>query len=369
MNILIIAQGYPDKYRSVYTFVKQLVDQFAALNHKCCVIAPYSITKNKRFHKFCDCEGGVTLLRPNYLSISNFHIGKIEPSQLLFENAVKRAYKRVPFVPDVVYAHFWCSGRQIYPLIKDKKIPLFVATGESIIPPDDIKPELQNFYDYVKGVICVSSKNRDESIGHGMSTIDKCLLAPNGVNPLFFYKKNKEECRDAFGLPKDKFIIAFCGAFIHRKGVKVLSDAIDSIKGEPVYSLFLGRPLEELPSCKNILFQGPVKHEDLVTYLCAADAFVLPTLHEGCCNAIIEAMACGLPIVSSDLSFNWDVLDDTNSILVDPKNSVQVAEAIVALRDDKQKRKELAEGALEKAKKLTIGERAKKIIEFMQSRK
>ena len=80
-------------------------------------------------------------------------------------------------------------------------------------------------------------------------------------------------------------------------------------------------------------------------------------------------MSCGLPIISSNLPFNWDVLDDSNSIMVDPNNVGAIADAIVKLRDDNSLRENLAASSLKKAQALTIDQRAKRIIEFIESRK
>lgn len=373
MNILIIAPDYPDKDRSVYTFVKQVVDQFAIQGNRCCVIAPYSISQNHKTYSFKEVqktEGGenVIVLRPNHFSLSTFTILGFTPSDYWRKNAINKALKQLPFVPDVVYAHFWRSGREIYPYAKKNGIPLFVATGESQIPTSDVDPKYIGFYNYVSGVICVSTKNLEESVNNGMTTKEKCIVLPNAINNNIFNLQNKELCRKKLNIPLKSFIVAFCGAFIHRKGVAVLSAAIDSIKEEDVYSLFMGRSLGEEPSCRNILFKGPVPHNELSTYLNASDIFVLPTLNEGCCNAIIEAMACGLPIVSSDKPFNWDVLDSSNSILINPEDSGQVAAAIVRLRDDKDFRKVLSQGSLKMAGMLTIERRASKILEFIKNK-
>jgi glycosyltransferase involved in cell wall biosynthesis len=93
---------------------------------------------------------------------------------------------------------------------------------------------------------------------------------------------------------------------------------------------------------------------------------VLPTLAEGCCNAIVEAICCGLPVISSDRKFNYDVLDESNSIMVDPLDVGAISQAIKELKDNPDLRDKLSKGALDKAKDLTISQRAKKIISFIK---
>ena len=93
---------------------------------------------------------------------------------------------------------------------------------------------------------------------------------------------------------------------------------------------------------------------------------MLPTRAEGCCNAIIEALACGLPVISSNLPFNKDVLDNSCSILVDPDNIKEISNALKTLVTDYKLRTDLSYGSLEKSKELTISNRAKSIISFIK---
>lgn len=368
MNILIITPGYPDREKSNYAFVKQLVDEFARQGNHCYVIAPYSTTNNKgRYEEKEQVGSNVTIYRPNRLSFSTLRIGKFSPSAFFRQRAIKRALQWLPVKPDVVYCHFWECALEGYVYAKENHIPLFVASGES-----NISTLLKNktipsgLKDYVSGVICVSTKNKEESISLGLTTEEKCFVKPNAVNSELFRKLDKEGCRKKLGLPLDAFIISFVGSFIERKGANRVAAAIKSLSGAPVYSIFAGRGNVE-PDCENILFTGSLRHEDIPEYLNASDVFVLPTLAEGCCNAIVEAMACGLPIISSNRPFNWDVLNDSNSIMIDPENIDEIAEAIRALRDDKHLRERLSIGALAKAQELTIDKRAEHIIAFMKS--
>lgn len=371
MNICFISYSYPGKHnQSDFAFVKQLVDAIANQGNYCYVLAPYNFAHYRRLSRHIEEyeveNGKVTVFRPAYLSFSTFHIGRLNLSELSYKRALRKAFRLLPVTPSIVYGHFWSSAYAGYEFAKSNNIPLFVATGESTIENVCSTPmQLHAFRDYVSGVICVSSKNRDESIRLGLTTEDKCRVFPNAVNAELFYKRDKMMCREQLGLPQADFIVAFVGWFNERKGSLRVAEAINRVSG--VKSIFVGKGDQE-PQCDGILFKGAVPHEQVPVYLGAADCFVLPTLAEGCCNAVIEAMACGLPVISSNLPFNWDVLDETNSIMVAPKSIDEIAGAIVKLRDDKDLRERLSVGALKKVASLTIDNRAKEIIEFMKTK-
>ena len=373
MNICIFTDDYPSKGRAVYTFVKQIVDEFARKGNRCCVISPYAFIHHKGFckqYEIYPVTGGaeVTVIRPNYMTLSSLRIGNFEPSVIFHRRALRKALQRVPFTPDVVYAHFWKQGMIAMEYAKAINRPLFVATGESDIKkvlPSDI--DIDRVNKATTGVICVSTKNKEESIGLRLTTENKCVVIPNAVNSSLFKKVDKETVRKDLGLPLDAFIITFVGWFNERKGIKRVVAALNEIDGEPVYSILIGG--DDEINCKNVLIKGRYAHDDIPKYLNAADAFVLPTLKEGCCNAVVEAMACGLPVISSDRDFNWDVLNESNSILVDPMSIEEIRDAIIELRDNKAKRRFLSDGALKSAEQLTIDKRAERILSFINEKR
>lgn len=373
MHILLLSPDYPDDRCVRFAFVKQLVDELARLGHHMFVVAPYSLTRNKRFYKKVERstvgKGVIIVYRPRYISLSNIHIGSYSPSEWCLNYAFRKGIKMVREEVDVVYGHFWTSAYQGYRYAKQHRKSLFVATGESEIDFVCDSEDKKAFCNYVSGVVCVSTKNQEESIKKTLTVKEKCVIIPNAIDSKIFRELGKEECRRRLGLPLNAFIVAFVGWFVERKGANRVSEAISSIEGgKTVSSVFIGDG-ETGPSCDNILFKGRLLHEKIPEYLNAADIFVLPTLQEGCCNAVIEAMACGLPVVSSNMSFNWDILDETNSIMIDPMNIIDIAEAIRKLRDDTTLRQRLSEGALRKAASMTIDKRASRIIEFIEERK
>ena len=370
MRICFITPKFPGKHnKSDYAFVKQLVDAIAAQGNDCYVVCPFNVfhyrTTSPEHEYYSVGNGKVLVFRPWYYSFSNKIRFLRRWGRKSHQRALQKALSKLPALPDVVYGHFWHSAYEGYEYAKKHKIPLFVASGESdICKLFSLPSDLEEFRNYVSGVICVSSKNQDESIKLGLTTTEKCGLFPNGVNTDLFYKRDKSECRRQLGLPKDEFIISFVGWFNERKGSQRVADAINQIEG--VKSIFVGKGALE-PQCGGILFKGAVPHDQVPLYLGASDCFVLPTLAEGCCNAVVEAMACGLPVISSNLPFNWDVLDDSNSIMVDPHNISEIASAIRTLRDDIVLRKKLSDGALNKAESLTINKRANAIVDFIKS--
>jgi glycosyltransferase involved in cell wall biosynthesis len=78
-------------------------------------------------------------------------------------------------------------------------------------------------------------------------------------------------------------------------------------------------------------------------------------------------MACGLPIISSDLSFNHDILDSENAILVDPANIDEIASAIILLKDNPSQREAMGRASLRRSQEMRLEPRVKRMIEFIDN--
>ena len=213
----------------------------------------------------------------------------------------------------------------------------------------------------------MSTKNQNECLELNVVEKDKSIVIPNAIDQNLFRKLDKTACRRELGLCADDFIVTFVGQFMTRKGTLRLNEALKKIGDKDIKAVFIGSGLED-PDYEGIVYKGRVTHDDVPKWLNAADVFVLPTLNEGCCNAIIEAMACGLPVISSNLAFNWDVLNEENSIMIDPNSIDEISDAIVVLKEDVAKRERMAISALKTAASLRIEQRALKIIDFINKR-
>lgn len=379
MHICIVSPGYPSEHRPQYPFVAQICHALADAGHRITVIAPQSITKSivrrvplaPRFHKDRTKIGyEIAVYAPCYVSVGNLPYIGARVNYRQFSCAVNRAFRNLPEKPDICYGHFWHTAYAAYLSVSKYGIPLFVSSGEAEIELHSYfsLKKLLPFVDYVRGVICVSSKNRQESIDAGLASVDKCIVIPNAIDETLFYPRDKYEMRRLVGFPISDFIVAFVGGFIHRKGSQRIAEAITMLNDPQIKSIFIGSTQDNDrcdPLCQGILFKGKLPHDRIPDYLNCADVFVMPTLHEGCCNAIIEAMACGLPIISSDRSFNFDILDSSCAILVDPMNIREIADAIHSLKTDLGERARLSKNALRRVSEFTIKKRAEQIVRFI----
>ncbi len=378
MHICFITNKYPNAVEpNAIVFLQQLV---AAISHKgvrCSVICPVPTNLNRAYKKLPlhsvekYGEGEAEVYYPRYFGLGQKDYGFINPAKFTtrrFTKAVEKTVRGMKDMPDMFYAHFVtpagiCAARMGTLFGK----PSFMAYGEATLATihhygeKAVKRELAA----LTGVIAVSTQNKEMIEPYVKEGITEVF--PNSIDSKNFYPRDKAAARAQYGLSEDDFVVAFVGSFDQRKGTDRISAAVDRVGGN--IRLMCAGKGSLPPQSTRCVFREPVLHENLPTFLSAADIFVLPTLREGCCNAIVEAMACGLPIVSANRSFNDDILDETNSIRIDPTSVDEIAEAIKRLRDDAELRQRLAEGSLEKAKTLTLERRAENIIRFMENMK
>ena len=370
---------YPDefnKYRNV--FFQNLIFAMADAGVNCTVISPVPLTKYRKYISKVSKEriditskgNKVRVIHPRYISLSSKRIGRINTgyySEKLFQKAAINAALKLTEPFDVVYGHFiLAGGLSAIKVGRIKGIPSFLAYGEcnydteveqtfGPIKEDDIKG--------LAGIIAVSTNNANILKSKILFNHIPMIIAPNSVDVSIFYKRDKSRCRNQLGLPLDKFIVGFVGGFIDRKGDKRLLEAVNSVDG--VYVAFAGRG-DNPPSGEKVLFCEALEHEMIPVFLNAIDVFCLPTQNEGSCNAIVEAAACCLPIISSDRPFNDDLLTNDNSIRINPDSIDEIRNAIETLYNDDSLRDLLSKRIEIDVRLFKIETRCQRILGFIE---
>lgn len=221
-------------------------------------------------------------------------------------------------LPHIFYAKFLVSGSIARKASLATGIPYFVDVGESsnLLSGDESSiEERRRVIKDAAGIVCVSPRLQDEVIQLGASH-EKTKLIPNRPDRKRFRPLDKSMCRRNLGVDIQSFVVVFVGHFNYGKGAERLVRAARRAKST-IKLVLIGSGAIDV-SGVDTLHVGPVPHDMLPTWLGAADAMVLPTLAEGCCNAIAEALACAVPIVTSDIrDVRWQV-PEKGTILIDP---------------------------------------------------
>lgn len=368
---------YPNKIRPAnQVFVQQFVWALADKGLNCSVICPVAVNLSpalallpERTTETTGSGATIDLYFPKFISFGQRTFAGLKTARAtteLFYRAVLQVWDKLADRPEVVYGHFLtpagiCASR----LSRKYQVPAFAAYGEDSpwsvynFGKEKIKKEIAD----LDGIVAVSNANKDDLEALEIFPASNIQVFPNGVRANFFYPRDKVQSRERFGFDQNTFLVAFLGAFSERKGVLRLAEAADGLQGVQV--AFAGKGHQQ-PKIANCVYDRIVKHEDLPYFLSAADVFVLPTLSEGCSNAIVEAIACGLPIISADLPFNAEILNQENAILIDPKDIGAIRRAIIYLRDNPAACSAMRSASLEKAKDLTIEKRAANILGWME---
>lgn len=174
---------------------------------------------------------------------------------------------------------------------------------------------------------------------------ERVVYLPNSVDTNEFFPlspEQKQNKREILGLPENKTIVLYVGRLSHVKGVDVLLRAWSALRGDcrqnavlvivgdgPEFQ-HLQQMTSELQIDASVSFLGVIPEPR--EYYQAADIFVLPSRAEGLSNALIEAMACGLPCVLSAVGGALDLIADReNGLLFESENHSQFASCLTDL--------------------------------------
>ena len=283
---------------------------------------------------------------------------------------------------DVIYAtDLYVSGDMAWRLGEQFGIPsTCLAIGSDVNEVPHLSPRLSATFDTI-----VNKLSGTLACGESLAEIieqkrsDHCLCVYGVVDTERFKPTDdRASLRDALRLPQDKTIFLYVGYLWKRKGLLELIQAFERLQkqhgqchlvlcGEGEDEVAIRQAATDSSQAQSIQFAGAVPPDEIHRYMQASDVFTLPSYNEGMPNAVMEAMACGLPVVATSVGGLPAALKDCEgAILVPPREVSPLAEALFSTVDETRRQ---SMGAAARAKAVeTFGAipNAQRILDFLE---
>lgn len=251
------------------------------------------------------------------------------------------------FQPDLVHIHSgFPTGPLGYWLKMTLGIPYIMTLHGGEVPgflPDEVgtlqdilAPATRIVWNAASSVVAVSEGLRDLSL-LSLPSVDIEVI-PNGVDCQYFTPP--ETCREQTGPMR----LLFVGRVVRQKGLCYLLDALAEIKakgstnwhlkivGDGPLRPALEQQAAELGLSDQVEFTGWLPFEHVPEEMRAADLFVLPSIVEGMPLVLLQAMACGMPVIATQVPGSVDLVDPgRNGLLVPSKDPLVLAGALASL--------------------------------------
>ncbi len=169
----------------------------------------------------------------------------------------------------------------------------------------------------------------------------------NAIDDSAFHCIDRKTARKALNLDTDIPVVSFVSVSLkdHRKGLYELMDAIKTIQ-QPIKVLCVGindffQKREELVTC-----YGQIESSDILSLIySASDVFVTPSHQESFGKTTVEALLCGVPVISSPTGIAPEIINKENGILLQNTSSQEIVHAIITVLDTKYDREDIRKGA------------------------
>jgi glycosyltransferase involved in cell wall biosynthesis len=176
------------------------------------------------------------------------------------------------------------------------------------------------------GVIAVSEDLRRRAIALGAEPGNVTTIL-NGCDSSIFHPGSREEARRETGYLESGRLILFVGSALKTKGMAELLEAFGgllrrapdarlAVIGDGEYKETFERHAAAAGILDRIRMLGRLPSERVAPWMRAADVFCLPSYSEGCPNVIVEALACGCPVVATNVGGIPELCGESSSILV-----------------------------------------------------
>jgi glycosyltransferase involved in cell wall biosynthesis len=225
-------------------------------------------------------------------------------------------------------------------------------------------------------VIVPSTAMQEVLMHYGVKTFTEVL--PTGIELEKFQSGDGEKFRKNYNIPLDRPTLIFIGRVAFEKNIDFLLRVVDKVRqripnvllliaGEGPSLPHLKKLAEKLHLNNNVIFVGYLdRNKELLDCYASGDAFVFASNTETQGLVLLEAMALGVPLVSTAVMGTKDILAPNKGALVCDESIDEFANGVITLLEDKQLREKLSKEALEYVKSWSAPSMAKKLVSFYE---
>ncbi|MCV6614200.1 MAG: glycosyltransferase family 4 protein, partial [Cellvibrionaceae bacterium] len=204
-----------------------------------------------------------------------------------------------------------------------------------------------------------------------------CQFISNGVDDQKFHPEGPS-MREQWQIPEGRVVVLMARRLVEKNGVMYFAEAAKFLKDQPLQLVIAGQG-DERDKVEKILaqhgmlehttFLGGVANHEMPQVYRAADISVLPSLMEATSITALETMACGVPLVTTNVGGLPFLVDHGNTgLLVEPREPEQLAAAIVDLAGDPERRAAMGRAARQRIEaELNWGQIAQQTVEAYQT--
>jgi glycosyltransferase involved in cell wall biosynthesis len=271
-----------------------------------------------------EIQQGIRVYHPRFLSVPGLLRRFDGLSMALASFFLLRRLKREG--ARLIDAHFaFPDGEAAVRLGRWLALPVTVTLRGTEVPHSRnpaLRPRLARVLRAATRVFSVSDSLRRLALELG-APAERTEVVGNGVDASLFHPVDRAAARARYGVPGDARVLVSVGGLVERKGMHRVIDCLPGLLAHHpgLHYLIVGGASPEgdqraaleaqvarLGLGERVHFLGSIAPAELKWPLSAADVFVLATRNEGWANVFLEAMACGLPVVTTDVGGNREVV-------------------------------------------------------------
>jgi glycosyltransferase involved in cell wall biosynthesis len=371
MKVLLINQ-FPLQGGGSGIYTRNLAKSLRDSGHEVQIIIPENTTKieqiegvkiNPVFFKYKEeIPGQLPFNFPCFTTHprSVFTFGQLTEEQLnKYENAFRAKIGEIvnTFKPDIIHSgHIWILSS----IATEFNIPTIVSShGTDIIGYDSWEQfhrYCSNAVEKCENIVTISQSNNEQVLQRFPYAKNKSITIVNGYDQEIFSRKkyDKQLILNKLGITnKYDNIVLLSGRLVHVKGIDILLKAAKIYEKENIVTLIAGegilhKELEEFAKklkLKNVFFLGAKTQTELNELYNIADVTVLSSRYEGLALVVIEALACGTPVVVTNIEAMNGFMKKEFGLVVEKENPQALANGIIKTLSEKEKYKneEIAE--------------------------